>query len=361
MKSSKQIPTAKRISIAELRLALLKENFQFLDFVEVLTKAPYEICPEFRLAAEDYQAYIMRTDLMAIREEPFFGGIDKKLPFDINPSFIRETQLNSIPVEEILTLLSPAKNLEDLSSIQLQRMLPRLFHKDAVVEYGLAPNLISHDRAPEDRNNIKVNNLRYRSQVNLDLHHHERLLKIDLSRPRADMIDQFTEIIDHAIETQKDVQNLDLRLQAEWATTSIEECPYMFAKPWDIYNSRIRQETWEQLEVWKLRKTRMSFPLIAKQMNKDIDWVKTSFYRVFQKIQGVPYSPKKIVQIREIRKVELNKTCETCPTYATCIDPCPEILHFIEQDVVSSMREKTHDHEILDLLASRAHQPTDLD
>lgn len=141
----------------------------------------------------------------------------------------------------------------------------------------------------------------------------ERMFIADLSKKKKQLLREFSEFIDAA-------------------------CNQSDLKP---DKSRLREEAWTHLKVWKLRKKRLPFSKIARQVKQTEDKVKKSFYRAFELTQNRKYDPEILIkQIWLVRKKSLKKTCDNCPDRDSCTVLCPEILQFVDQDALKSTKEK---------------------
>jgi len=147
----------------------------------------------------------------------------------------------------------------------------------------------------------------------------DRILKIDLSRKRGELIEEFKRFLD----------------RASYFRTA-EDCPAPWKNNYDEWapdNSRLRAEAWKALAVWRLRRKRKTYPEIAAALDLTVSAAKMAFRRAHELVEGAPYDPE--ARPDEIRLGELRKTCDSCPIRATCTEPCPDVLHFLEQDQVN--------------------------
>ena len=150
----------------------------------------------------------------------------------------------------------------------------------------------------------------------------ERLLKVDLARPRGELLEEFKVFLD----------TVDLCRKSE----DIPEDWKENYSAWDQDKSRLRREAWQALEVWKLRREKKSFPEIAQKLEIGVSAAKQAFYRAFELIEGEPYQTEYFSQYQTISKQDLKRTCEVCPERAICTTPCPDVLAYILQDQVKS-------------------------
>ena len=298
----KKFKDDKRAS-AELRLALLKENFQFKGFYEKLKADPYSICPELRKPEESYEEYSSRTHLMQVKGKPFFGGYAEV--FGVNDKFFLVVQeVAIIPTEEFLILLDPNKEINTVSSSELVQMLPLLFFSS-----GLSTPFQS-------------------TAVKSELQPYEKLITIDLRKRKTQLIEELTDFIDE----QLNIHNAGVRLNLDSA---------IIWKPPE--NNRERKEAWGQLEVWKLRKQRKNFRWISRELRISEDLAKKRFYRAYELVQRESYDPDRYRKEGwKVRKSDLLRICDNCKDQR-CLEqmetggewtPCPEVLNYINQDYV---------------------------
>ena len=314
--------------LAELRLAILKENFKYREFYEKLKETPHSMCPELRNPNEsDYQEYQHRVTLLKIRGTPFFGGYAKI--FGVYDDFFPEVQKYAdISTKDILSLLDPQKDIINVSRLRLIEMLPLLFTSRCVYEFGKA------DYSTTGSHDIKYR--RYNLPMEIDLNPYEKLLKIDLRKKKKQLVSEFKNFVDYELTLQKAAIELEGALREEESNYSLET-----AYEWEPYNSRDRKEAWVQLKVWKLRRQRKAFPEIAKGLGLTEDTARKCFYRAYNLTQGRPYDPETLrKEIWVVRISELQRTCDSCPVKATCTTLCPETLAYVGQDVLSHSREK---------------------
>jgi hypothetical protein len=310
--------------IAEIKLALLKENFIYKEFFRELNEDPYSICQEIRKPNESKDEHYERLCRMENTEKPFFGGYNNK--FGVNHKFFVDMQNYEIPLEELLKLLDPKKEISEISSRKLLGMLPMLFIMPGVREIHKAQRVARYGENIQDGwTHLKP---------------YERLLLIDLRKRKSQLIKDFEELIEHELSLKKATNEL----RETWNIVN-DKFSYLL---WEPENDRQREETWSQLQVWRLRKQRKSFWWISKELNISEDLAKKRFYRAYEKILGEKYDSEYYrTTILPIKKAELLKTCEDCQDNK-CLnlietegkwDPCPEILAYINQDQVP-LKEK---------------------
>ena len=104
---------------------------------------------------------------------------------------------------------------------------------------------------------------------------------------------------------------------------------------WEQDLTRYREESWKHLEVWKLRRQKISFIDIGIKMKITEDTAKKSFYRACELTQGKAYDLQALRREVWLAHMEgLQKSCATCPDYGPCDTLCPEMLQLVTQDEV---------------------------
>lgn len=147
----------------------------------------------------------------------------------------------------------------------------------------------------------------------------ERLLRVDLSRKKSELLAEFKAFLDQVDRFRK----ADT-LPKEWADNY---------QTWTPDTSRERAEAWDQLKVWRMRKERYSFSEIARAMEITQDAAKKAFYRAYERTQGRAYEPDRYRKDgQKMNTWDMAKTCQTCPDRRTCSELCPEIMRYVDQD-----------------------------
>ena len=260
------------LDTARLKLALLKENFEYRAFYEKFIKSIDDLSFSFPAY------YFEKFGLPGVRFT--FGG-----PY----------------YNDVLELLDPYKEVK-LDSKKEDNILSKVFYYPAVMQVEFnAPyieGIASRTFESIERKKTKP---------------HERIFIADLRKKKKQILREFSEFIDAAYN-QSDLK------------------PDM---------SRFRAEAWTHLEVWKLRRKRLSFSNIAEQLKLTEDNARKSFYRAYELTQGRKYDPEMLrKQVWLVKKGELKKICDNCPDRDTCMILCPEALAYVNQDQLSSTKEK---------------------
>jgi hypothetical protein len=188
---------------------------------------------------------------------------------------------------EALSVLDPAANEGSISERAKRDVLPRLFFSYGIRQLppssdgGLWP--VGWDPSLKSRPEP-----------------HERILKVNLSKKRAQLEAEFAAFLDH------------------------EEASHN--APFD--RSRFRDKAWTHLKVWRLRRQipKPSFPEIAKKLRITPAAAKKSFYRAFEIIYGKRFDLK---AWEKDRAEKPSKTCANCTQQEECIargEACPEIF-----------------------------------
>ncbi|MEA2082831.1 MAG: hypothetical protein U9O82_01030 [Thermodesulfobacteriota bacterium] len=160
----------------------------------------------------------------------------------------------------------------------------------------------------------------------------ERLLKIDCSRRKSAILKE----VEHFLDTLEEKRKND---NYRW---------HQNYKQWKVEVARKRKETWNHLNVWRLRRQRKTFKEISHETGMSISTTKKAFARVFELIEGHKYDPERFKEFyHQIKAPEVKRTCQDCPDRQNCDSPCPDVLAFIEQDQVTH-RERLTNKEVID-------------
>jgi len=163
-----------------------------------------------------------------------------------------------------------------------------------------------------------------KSQVDI-LEPSERLLVIDVSCRKDKILREVKRFIDSVKET-RDIAHLmpDEKYKENYSM-------------WQPDVSRRREETWNHLQVWRLRRQRKSYLQIYRETGIKVNAAKKAFARAYELIEGRRYTPDHFKDIyKEIQAPELIRTCVTCPDHpsngGSCNELCPDVLAFVDQD-----------------------------
>ncbi len=157
----------------------------------------------------------------------------------------------------------------------------------------------------------------------------ERLIRVDLSRKRSELLREFTLFLDLA--------------EAHRASDDIPEDWKLNYATWEPDNSRFRSEAWQALKVWRLRRERKTYKEISRILRIGLQAAKMAFRRAYELIEDKPYNPEAFKRENlPVSVSELARTCLNCPIKNTCVELCPDMLRYVEQDTVSQ-RELTID------------------
>jgi hypothetical protein len=151
-----------------------------------------------------------------------------------------------------------------------------------------------------------------------------RLLQIDLRRKKTEILSEVEKFIDQVTGLRNE--------PVPWAANYDE---------WATDTTRQRQEAWQALEVWRLRRRRKPFNEISKSLGIQYSTAKMAFRRAFELIEGRPYEPEFFNrEVQTIQLSEVKRTCATCPRYGKTCNPkrvedlCPEMLLYVDQDQI---------------------------
>ena len=277
------------IEQAKLKLALLKENFEYREWFDHFLE--WQAGEGWK--KEAWPGYMFkRFGLVGLR---FFLGHPNR--------------------KDVMDLINPRKDMIESPH------LTRLFYDHAVtlIEVG---NEDHHEGGWGQP--IRVVNER-------GLKPGERLFKIDLKKKKSQIMKEVSEYLDRAY----------MRRTSE--------------SDWTPDNSRDREEAWQHLAVWKLRRQRKSFSEIATDRNITKDAAKKSFYRAFELICGNRFDPVLFKRdYWEIRQADIGKQCKTCPNHpdngGDCNELCPDMLAFVNQDNQYQREKSGEDFQIDNLM-----------
>lgn len=271
-----------KIEETKIRLAVLKENFEYQDFFDQFMKwiknAGKGVWPG--LGFNKYGLFGLRYLI-------------------VSPAYKRD---------QVYELINPRTEIESFPEKMLRNILPRLFYEPAV-------KLIE----VKGKKNFDFNELGAGIPMwvidEKGLKSSERIYIVDLRKKKTEIMAEFEGYLDRAFlkDTKKD---------------------------WMPYKKRNRKETWRHLQIWRLRKQRKDFPEISRCLGITVDAAKKSFYRAYELTQGKRYDPEALR--KEIWCVKINEikiTCDTCPKRKGCDVLCPDILRYVDQDQ-ASLREK---------------------
>jgi hypothetical protein len=271
----------KDFEIAKLKLAIVKRNFKFIAFYETLSKDPYSIIKELRLPDESQDDYLKRLGELYVHDGPFFGG--RAAEFGFFERFIMIAQEYwGVATSEIMEFLYPGSDLDDLHPL-IAKGLPLLFYSPGIEEFGLAYGM--------DEN---LCYRRYKPEISGDIERYERILKVDLRKNPTQLMYEFKAFLEYEREylnggkkyepimeevlvidgsknssglfdwNVNDVQALLENGKLIIAGEKHEALEKMLVDEgerksnrlfdWDIDNSRFRDEAWEQLKIWDLRR-----------------------------------------------------------------------------------------------------------
>ena len=265
------------LDTARLRLAMLKENFEYRTFYEKFIKS----IDDSNFSFPAY--YFEKFGLPGVR-------------FTVGAPYYND----------VLELLDPYKEVK-LDSKREGNILSTVFYYPAVMRLQTMPELPFEGIAERSLQSVK------------NVKPYERFYSVDLRKKKKQLLREFEEFLNNAYRYRD----------------------YFSIETWEPDNSRFRAEAWTHLKVWKLRRKQLSFFKIAEQLKLTEDNARKSFYRAYELTQGHKYDPKMLKkQIWLVRKKELQKTCDNCPDRDTCTVLCPEILRFIDQDTLNHSKEK---------------------
>lgn len=171
------------------------------------------------------------------------------------------------------------------------------------------------------------NEHRYRA-ISSKLKPSERLLKVDLSRKRGELLREFTLFLDLA-----EAHRASGDVPESWARNYIT---------WAPDTSRFRVESWQALAVWRLRRKRKTYSEIARILKIGVPAAKMAFQRAYELIECKAYDAEAFKRENlPVSISELKKSCLDCPDKRTCTEICPDVLAYVEQDHASQRELNT--------------------
>jgi len=275
-----------------LRLALLKETKAYRDFwtnhgSKAFLDAWRKFKPQSQKAVETSQYKIIRE---------FISGL-----WHFGICF------NAGPYGEKVSAF--VKLADPFSREELPEPLPFAVFRD------VAPIAIVKVQGVPDEHQLSA-------PLETNLEPSERLLKVDLARPRGELLNEFKFFLDRVDH----FKNFD-DVPTGWKENYLK---------WVKDNSRLRTEIWRALEIWKLRRDHIPFPVIARRLKMKVSAVKEAFYHAYELIENEPYRPDFFKKYKAISAKELRRICGNCPERPTCKGLCPDVVAYYKQDEIES-------------------------
>ena len=267
------------LDTARLKLALLKENFEYRIFYEKFINSMEDT--NFSFPAYNFEKF----GLPGVRF--IFGG----------PSHF-----------DLLKFLDPLKDF-DIDQKREELFLQKIFYQNAVMQLEVDSDLPFEGMGARTMHTLKKTKP------------YERFFAVDLRKKKKQIIREFEEFLNNSYRWKK----------------------FLGIDTWELDNSRFRAEAWSHLKIWQLRRKKLSFSKIAMELKLTEDNAKKSFYRAYELTQGRKYNlDLSRKEIGRIKLNELQKTCGSCPDRNTCgnFDLCPEILSYVDQDTLKHTKEK---------------------
>lgn len=374
MKSKKKIHPIHGdvVETASLRLALLKENFRYREFIEENRVQIWDIYHEWRKAEKErYRGNERR--LMPQRLAGLLVGPEMKLltwfcnklqdDFGIVCPLVIWTTDDAYcepTADEELDLLDPAKALESIPEKKRETVLRAMFFTWGIMQIQGDDE---YQKGPPEWSSTGIGWLNgrdkplakkfggYLKEPNPEplsgLRSHERVLLVDLRKKKVQLLKEFEAFLD-AVEFSRKYSN-----KPEW----IERY-----STWKPDTTRARAEAWQHLKVWKLHRLKKGFPDISREMGINPERAKKSFYRAYELIEGHKYDPIIFRKLyRKIGKEDISRTCGKCSdsirkACGATGTLCPEVLAFVSQDYVR-LQEKLLPPEAVDFIGSSDPRP----
>ncbi len=272
---------------AKLRLALLRENFEFRDFFRQYIEAEKDndLWP-----GHDFMKHGLNLFFFAPYPERE-TILDAVNPFIENPPEIKDEYVSILMGAPAVDIVHTQKN------------------------------------EPPD-------GLSFRQVKNIPKKPWNRLVTVDLRKSKSQIVTDFKSLLDEIFLAKKEPGR--------------EQNP--FYDEWEEDGSRRRTEAWTHVAVWQLRKGRKSFSDIARQLGISEGVAKKSFARAFELTQNKKYDPELYRREVWLKHNDIIRTCSDCPNRKTCSELCPEMLAFADQDHTSRKEKLFDDPDYLDSL-----------
>ena len=259
------------LETAKLKLALLKENFEYREWFDgflewhARTPADDKVWPGGEFA---------RFGLVGLR-------------FLIGAPQWRTT----------LDIINPHKGINTCSSAVVKNILPRLFYAHAVERI-----VVGKDCPPEGAVTRPI-----RAITDKGLKPGERLYKVDLTKKKTQIMREFEGYLDRAY-----LENV------------IPDMTRDRAKGWgylEIWNLRKKRKTFPEIA----RALNITPEAARKGFDRACEETQGKKYD--------HETLKKLLQ--GVRKTEIKQTCETCPKRKGCDTLCPDMLFLADQEYAS--------------------------
>jgi len=326
------------LETAKLKLALLKENFDYQRFYERFRKDPdayISVSPNPNKPDE-------HSDRPA-RAAPLFTRAqvtDKQLRYHatlygMNPMIEIILWAIGWPFDEFMALLDPEKDVSEIGNEDLLLVLPLFFSSK-----GIRRCLPGYNK--QFYYGADFMEARHRSDVWTKLEPYEHVLIVDLRKHKAVLQEEFGEFV-------KQEQSYHKKISGR-VSPYVSDNTYSMWEP----DGRERKEAQDQLEVWKLRKQFYSFPSISMELGISEDLAKKRFYRAYELTQGEPYDRERFK--RKLDSLPPVKACDRCPDRDGCTELCPPMMAMLKHYEGSAREISFSDYEAqtgVDLLSKK--------
>ena len=276
-----------RLEYAEQKLALTKENFDYrLAFAEFKKNADTATDEEYHQLLNEVFSFFNISQsafIMQKSRERFMRIIDP------NYDHMKDRRQGD---DEIITRLFFSRGVSEVRKESL---------KDSDQWDLTLINTISLDHLM-NRQGIKPQ---------------ERLLLIDTSKNKEQLKAEFNNYLDKLYSTRKQVIS-------EQDTDRLK-----YYEPWEPDKKRYIKEVWRYIEVMKMRRKRISYQDIARQLKISNETARQDYRSAVKLTQGKEYDQETLRREKfKVKFGEMQKTCATCPAKENCIELCPEILPY---------------------------------
>jgi hypothetical protein len=128
---------------------------------------------------------------------------------------------------------------------------------------------------------------------------------VDLRKKKAELKKEFEAFLHDMYRHRKNTKD------SEWKKSYSR---------WKPDTTRTRDDAWQPLGVWKLRREKKGYAAIARIMKMTVGAVKMSFYKAHKIIEGFPYDREKY----KLKHWNLRE-CATCKEHPDRGGPCKEL------------------------------------
>jgi hypothetical protein len=319
------------LATAKLKLALIKENFEYQEFFGQFRKDPKLFLSISPVPESDNPSVRKPTPLFTRAET------DKELKdlgyyferFGLNPEVEKILWFLMWPFSEFLILIDPDKELEEVKNQDLVNALTLFFSPR-----GIRKPLAGYEQCYfYDRSKIDFHATRHWQK----LQPYEHIFIVDLRKGKGQLKREFEKLINRERSLHKNY---------------IKEKPfYTFEKTYHEWRpeGRERKEAWQHLEAWKLRGRGLNFKDISLKMKISEELAKKSFYRAFELTQFKEYDRSiwKTLVGEKLKKIATDpKTKDKETAFKKLLDHGTKSAEGIQADQIDTFEDEEGNNQI---------------